>query len=137
MCFVLGVLFLVLILLPVPVLPLFSSLKWFFFSSNHPLAYLLVPVVSCKLFSRYLLSMLLVHIGTRYPLLFYIGDLIVDGGTSYILCKDGVFILPVVLEGRIMLLWYCPGWSSLVHFHLLGLVGSPVAEHSSTRRYCY
>ena len=54
-------------------------------------------VVSCTLVFGDLISMILGHIGTRDPLLVFIGGLIVDGGTNCIICEDGVSILPVVL----------------------------------------
>ena len=54
------------------------------FSKYSPKAYLLVPVASCILSFDDILSVLLSHIGTRYPLRFYIDVLIVDGGTNCI-----------------------------------------------------
>ena len=105
MCFVLGFGFLVLSLLYIPVLPLFSPLGWFLLSSDHPLVDLLVPVVSCIFVFGGFLSVLLVHIVTRSPLLVYIGGLIVYVVTSCIILEAGLSIIPVVLSGIIMFLW--------------------------------
>ena len=97
MCFVLRVVFLLAIILTRPVPTLFSFLGWFLFSADHPLADILILVVSCKLAFGDLISVMLGHIVTRDPLLVFIGELIVDGGTSCIICEDGVSILLVVL----------------------------------------
>ena len=58
----------------------------------------MVPDVYCTLFFGYFISVLLVHIGTRFQLLFYIGGMIVYGVTSCIICEDGVSIPLVVVE---------------------------------------
>ena len=76
--------------------PLFSSLYWLLLSIDCLLVYLLVPVVSCTLLFGYFLYVILGHIGTRSPLFVYIGGLILDGGTSFIICDSGVSILPFI-----------------------------------------
>ena len=114
MCFVLGVVFMGLIILSRPVLHLFSSMEWLLFSSDRPLADILVLVVSSKLVLGNFLSVILGNIGNRLPLLVYKGGLIVDGGTRCILCEAGVYTPPVVLPGKILLLLSSPGWSFII-----------------------
>ena len=67
-----------------------------FFSAIRPLVGILVPVVSCTLLFGYFLYVILGNIGTRSPLFVYIGGLILDGGTSFIICDSGVSILPFI-----------------------------------------
>ena len=113
-CFVLVVVSLVPILLPSPVLPLFSSLKWLLFSASWPLADLLVLVVSCKFLFGNFLSVILSHIGTRSPLFFYIGGMIMYVGTSRIICESGVYMIPVGRSGRIIFSWSSPNLSFIL-----------------------
>ena len=73
-------------------------------SSDRPLVDLMVSVVSIKLVFGDLIAVIINHIGTRSPLLVYIGFLIVDVVTRRILCEAGVSILPVTLTRRISFL---------------------------------
>ena len=53
---------------------------------------------------EYFISVILGHIGNKYPLFVYISGLIVDGETSSILCEADVSIIPVLRAGRILFL---------------------------------
>ena len=93
---------------------LFWSLDSLLFSTYRPTEYLLVLVFPCTLSFIDMLSVLLSHIGTRYPLIFYIDGLIVDGGKNWILCESVVSIFPVVLAVWILFLWSSKVWSSII-----------------------
>ena len=108
-CFVPRCFFLLLILITILVLPISSSLWLLLFSAYFPLVDILLPVVSCKNFIGGFLSLILGHIGTRYPIFFYIGVLILDVETSFILYEARVYIFPVVRSGRILFSLPLPG----------------------------
>ena len=41
----------------------------------------------------YFISVILGHIGNKYPLFVYISGLIVDGETNRVICEEGVYII--------------------------------------------